>query len=380
MENIEIKYIINKPSLFKSFIETISSIVDETNFVLTKKGIAITGIDPSRIAIINLSIGKSFFDDIIGDSNEFRENVGLNMDDLKKIFNRIRGEPYKLIFSYDKFKQMVFIQSEEESMKRTFKLCCLDLEIEDVPMENLHKMVYENEILVDNGVFLDILADSDIYSEIINLELKEPDLFCVRSIGQIGEYNLEMNIDEPITIPKHSAYSIAFLKGFFSSLKKYSSKLYIENDVPLKIFIEFDDDTSLYFYVAPRVEKVDFDVEEFNLDDEEVEKETEITEDKPEVKEVELNVENIGIDEVEEKKIESVEITPLIEENIEEMGGNIWKETETKEVNQVNEIEEAYKKEYGTKSINKKTRKWKKFYRKYRENKKREESKEPNEM
>lgn len=369
MGNSEIKYVINKPILFGDFIETISCIVDETNFVLTEKGITIKGMDPSRIAIINLSIGESFFDEIIGDSisNEFREIIGLNMGDLKKIFNRIKGSPYKLIFSYDKFKQMVFIQGEWESTKRTFKLSCLDLEIEDVPMENLNKMTYENEILVENGVFLDILTDSEIYSEIINIELREPDLFCVKSIGQIGEYNLEMNIDEPITVQKHSAYSISFLKGFFSSLRKYTSKLYIENDVPLKIFIEFDDKTKLYFYVAPRVEEVDFEEEEeFDFDEKEEEKETELIKDKTEVKEVvEMMEENIW------KETESVETTPPIEENIEE--------TEPKDVNRIEEIEEAYKKEFGTKNINKKTRKWKKFYRKYRELRKEKESKETNE-
>lgn len=368
MEKSEIKYVIRKPILFKEFIETISHIVDETNFVLTEKGIIIKGIDPSRIAIINLSIGESFFDDIIGDSNKFRENVGLNIGDLKKIFNRIKGVPYKLIFSYDKFRQMVFIQSELESAKKTFKLSCLDLEIEDVPMENLNKMVYENEILVENGVFLDILADSEIYSEIINLEVKEPDLFCVKSIGQIGEYNLEMNLDEPITIQKHSAYSISFLKGFFSSLRKYSSKIYIENDVPIKIFIEFGDDTNLYFYVAPRVEEVDFNEEIFGHEGK-VEKEIESEVITPLMEE---NIEETDLDVEEEKEPKSEEITPLMEENIEE--------PESKEVNQINEIEEAYKKEFGTKNINKKTRKWKKFYRKYREHKKEGESEETNKV
>ena len=68
--------------ILKVIIETLSSIIDETEFLVTPKEFTISAMDPSRICLLKLSIKRENFD---GYECKKETNVGLNLDDLDKI-------------------------------------------------------------------------------------------------------------------------------------------------------------------------------------------------------------------------------------------------------------------------------------------------------
>ena len=49
--------------ILKGIIETLASIIDETEFRVTPKEFTISAMDPSRICLLKLSIKKDDFDD-----------------------------------------------------------------------------------------------------------------------------------------------------------------------------------------------------------------------------------------------------------------------------------------------------------------------------
>ncbi|MCK4479336.1 MAG: DNA polymerase sliding clamp, partial [Candidatus Lokiarchaeota archaeon] len=71
--------------ILKGIVETLASIIDETEFRVTPKEFTISAMDPSRICLLKLSIKKENFDEYQCDKDS---KVGLNLDDLDKILKR----------------------------------------------------------------------------------------------------------------------------------------------------------------------------------------------------------------------------------------------------------------------------------------------------
>ena len=251
--------------ILKGIVETLASIIDETEFRVTPKEFTISAMDPSRICLLKLSIKKDNFDDY---KCSKESKVGLNLDDLDKILKRCAAnDSVEIDFNEKDQKIKIKMQREGTSRTRTFSLALLDIDIEEIPMENLLNIEYSSKWVIDPEFLVEAIKDAEIYSEILNMKSIENQGLVFSSTGQIGEmnYELEQNelIETEITGTSSGAYSLTFLKAILK-ISSITEKLEIslKTDHPLKMMFNLLEGGELFYFLAPRVEEAEFDEDE----------------------------------------------------------------------------------------------------------------------
>ena len=248
--------------IIKVIIETLSSIIDETEFYITPKEFTISAMDPSRICLLKLELAKGDFDEF---KCETECKIGLNLDDLKKILKRCGpNDTIMLEYAEKDQKLKIKMQAGESSRIRTFSLTLLDIDIEEIPMENLMKIEFPTKWTMDAALLIEALKDAEIYSEILNMKTIEGEGLMFSSVGQIGEMEYELGIDDLIdhefTETNTGAYSLTFLKSILK-ISNITEKLEISlrSDHPIKFVFTLIEGGVLNYFLAPRVEEADFD-------------------------------------------------------------------------------------------------------------------------
>jgi len=256
--------------ILKGIVETLSSIIDETEFRVTPKEFIITAMDPSRICLLKLTIKKDSFDEY---KCSKESKVGLNLDDLDKILKRCAtNDSIEIDFKETEQKVKIKMQREGMGRTRTFSLALLDIDTEEIPMENLLKIEYASKWVIDADFLVEAIKDAEIYSEILNMKAVEEQGLVFSSTGQIGEMEYNLSLDE---LMEHSlnetssgAYSLTFLKAILK-IAPITEKLEIslKTDHPLKMIFNLLEGGELSYFLAPRVEEAEFEDEDDDMDE-----------------------------------------------------------------------------------------------------------------
>ncbi len=251
--------------ILKGIVETLSSIIDETEFKVTPSDFTISAMDPSRICLLKLIIKKEDFDEF---KCSKESKVGLNLDDLDKILKRSSSnDTVEIDFNEKDQKIKIKMKREGTSRDRTFSLALLDIDIEEIPMDNLLKIEYPSKWVIETDFLVEAIKDAEIYSEILNMKAIEGEKLIFSSSGQIGEMNYELGLDElietDINETSSGAYSLTFLKAILK-IAPITEKLEIslKTDHPLKMIFNLLEGGELSYFLAPRVEEAEFDEEE----------------------------------------------------------------------------------------------------------------------
>lgn len=256
--------------ILKGVVETLANIIDEGYIKITKQEFIVEAMDPSRICLLKLSINQNNFDEFTCSKSC---KIGLNLDDLDKILKRATAnDSIELSYKAEDQKLKIRMKRDDTERARNFSLALLDIEYEEVPMDNLEKIEYNNIITIDPDLLIEAIKDAEIYSEIFNLQIIENERLTFSSSGQIGEMSYEIGIDEllnPEIIEAMSgAYSITFLKSIMK-ISSITEKLEISTrtDHPLKMEFNILEGGSIKYWLAPRVDDENNDYDDDFMDE-----------------------------------------------------------------------------------------------------------------
>lgn len=260
---------LDNSKIFKTMIKTLSSIVDETELMITPEQFKIKAMDPSRICLLKITMDREDFDEYECDEHI---KVPVNLDDLNKIMKRSNSDDtLTLEHEADGNKLSIIMEMEGMSRKRTFTLALLDLEIEEIPIENLTEIIYPTTWTIDPDFLTEALNDAEIYSQILNIRAIENQGLKFSSSGQIGEMEYTLGIEDllDITVDEDSegSYSLTFLKAIMK-LDTITEKLEIalKTDHPLRMQFSLLEGGEVSYFLAPRVQETEYeddDMEEF---------------------------------------------------------------------------------------------------------------------
>ncbi|MBD3197496.1 MAG: proliferating cell nuclear antigen (pcna) [Candidatus Lokiarchaeota archaeon] len=253
--------------IFRAIIETLASIIDETEIRVNSNELSITAMDPSRICLLTLTIARSNFDEFEY-SGEGVTKIGLNLDDLEKIMKRASSnDSLELNYTSGDNKIKIIMKQDGLELTRSFSLAMLDIDIGEIPMDNLIAIDYPSSWVIDTDFFIDAIKDAEIYSEVLNIKTEANIGLTFSSEGQIGEMIYELGledfIDAEIETTETGAYSLTFLRAIMK-IKSITEKLKVslKEDHPLKLRFDLLEGGDLLYYLAPRVEQTDFDDED----------------------------------------------------------------------------------------------------------------------
>ncbi|MFX1237141.1 MAG: proliferating cell nuclear antigen (pcna) [Promethearchaeota archaeon] len=248
--------------ILKGLIETLASIIDETEFQVTPKELTISAMDPSRICLLKLSIKKDSFDAYECDKDS---KIGLNLDALDKILKRsATNDSIEIDFADSDNKIKIKMKREGASRMRTFSLALVQMDIEEIPMDNLLSIEYPSTFVISPDFLVEAIKDAEIYSEIFNMKAEEGQGLIFSSVGNIGEMEYDLQTDDLIESnlieTSSGSYSLTFLKAILK-LSSITEKLEISlrTDHPLKMMFNLIEGGELHYFLAPRVEDTGFD-------------------------------------------------------------------------------------------------------------------------
>lgn len=256
--------------ILRGIIETLASFIEESEFIVSPKEFEITAFDDSMVSLLKFTMKAENFD-AYKCSKDFK--ISLNLDDLDKILKRSTADDnIEIEFKESEQKIKIKMKKSDSKRVRTFSLSLLDTDKQEVSIDNLQKIEYfVNWVMMPPDFSPDLLVeaikDAEIYSDILNVRADESSGLIFNSSGQIGEmeYNIELDDlpEKKIEETETGAYSITFLKKILK-LASITEKLeiFLKTDFPLKMVFNLLNGGKLDYFLAPRVEKDEFEEEE----------------------------------------------------------------------------------------------------------------------
>jgi len=246
---------------FYKFIEAIEKYVDELELVFENNEFSIEFMDASRIMMCKCI--KQLDKSTVIEKMKF----GINTSDFKLILKTRKKDGKQLKLTFDNTKDYIELikTSCKYNSKITKTLNLLDLELEEIPMENLNHIEYPAKTNFPISFLDDFFYESANYSEIVDIEIKEEEGLSFTEIGTIGnsKYLIKNEFCNEIIGNERGAYSYTYLtpiKPLLPILISSNMTLNIKNDHPIKLELYLSSlDINFLVFLAPRVEEDDFD-------------------------------------------------------------------------------------------------------------------------
>lgn len=233
----------------KAIISAISTLVEEATFVANTEGITFRGMDPSHVALIDISWPNSAFEKYECDGDV---KFGVKVDELSRLIKRA-GKKDKIEIAVNDNMLLVTINETKK-----YKLRTIESSSSETP---LPKVSYDAKMVMSVPNFDRILGDIDVVSEYLTISTKgSKSVFSGK--GDSGEVALDINgSDEDVQEIKASTectatYSLEYLNPITRAIGSAAQDITCEysGSKPLRLEFKVSNIGRIHFYLAPRVD------------------------------------------------------------------------------------------------------------------------------
>ncbi len=273
-----------------NFMNAFSNIIDEDMFFIEEERIYVRLMDPSRICLMEVELkmeGYKFYR---------RGEVAFNIENLAKTLKCNIGDKAttELIFGEKYLSVKIISEKYKSVIERTLE--AIDLQKEEIPLESLYKINYFCEFELSkekfdyllrnlNGEIVQIIVSQDDVSFFeenrcsngkiiwkkddlsqLKCDFSDPESELVRQdITENRKGVIEKIIENKEFSSTHSLLFIKYISGMAKVIQARDTiKFNVRNDSPIRAEIEFESlgETKMVFFIAPRVEEVEFEDED----------------------------------------------------------------------------------------------------------------------
>ena len=247
----------------KTIISAISTLVEEATFDATAEGITFRGMDPSHVALIDISWPNSAFEKYECDGDV---KFGVRIDEFSKIIKRADkkdsidigiSEDNKLLISVGRTKK--------------YRIRLIESSATDTP---LPKVPYDTRVVVPTTKLEKVLGDVQVVSEYLTIRASR-DMVEFSGRGDSGDVAIEAavggtrdsgsddanaseNIIEEVETETESTgtYSLEYLNPVIKAVGSATTRVTCEfsSAKPLRLECKIANIGRIHFYLAPRVE------------------------------------------------------------------------------------------------------------------------------
>ena len=240
----------NTSDEWKAVIASITTLVEEATFEATVEGITFRGMDPSHVALIDISWPNSAFEKYNCDSDI---KFGVRVDEFSKVIKRAeKKESIEISISDDNMLQILIGKNKKWSMR------LIEGSASDTP---LPKISYDSKIGLSASTFDKILGDIDVVSDYLSIKTATNNAeFSGKGDSGEAVINFEKGMEglEEITVNQEctGTYSLEYLNPIVKAMGSTSDSIICEfsSGKPLRIEFKVSNIGRIHFYLAPRVE------------------------------------------------------------------------------------------------------------------------------
>jgi proliferating cell nuclear antigen len=235
---------------FKELIVALSKILDEAKLSLTRTGLRIVGMDPAKVAYIEVHMPREAF--LEYEIEEDREVVeaGFNLGVLEDILEGRKGNPVEMVIAQDKV-----LVSVEGAVIRRFLLPNLEVAVEELGEVELE---HDVKAVVISDVLKKAISDIKAVSDIVEIEADENQI-VLRSTGEAGpKVTLRLTRESSALInlearnPSRAKYDVSYLENTLDLCKVAESvELMFSTDKPLELNFKSPDGSTVRYILAP---------------------------------------------------------------------------------------------------------------------------------
>lgn len=234
---------------WKAILSAISTLVEEATFEATSEGITFRGMDPSHVALIDISWPNSAFEKYESDGDI---KFGVRIDEFSKLIKRAdKTESVEISI----LENMLLISIGKN---KQYKMRLIESSATDTP---LPKIPYDAKIGLATTLFDKILGDVQVVSDYLTIKATATKAEFSGK-GDSGEVliSLQKQQDElsEITVKEESTgtYSLEYLNPIVKAVGTASGSIICEYSTakPLRIEFKVANMGRIHFYLAPRVE------------------------------------------------------------------------------------------------------------------------------
>ncbi len=237
---------------WQTIIGAISAFVDEANFEITKKGITLRAMDPSRIAMVDFELPQSAFSHYSCDEEG---QLGINLDEMEKIVKRA-SSGNALELGVDREKNRLNITLEGRT-RRSFSMALIELGGDRPPTLSVE---YDISIKITADTLKEIIGDADVISDFLALEAK-PESLTFSARGDTGNLQIQIGKDEEALLEysvkqgAKSLYALEYLNDMMKAVAASDTvQLEFGKGTPIKLVFTFSGGGHITYFLAPRVE------------------------------------------------------------------------------------------------------------------------------
>ncbi|VVB99198.1 DNA polymerase sliding clamp [uncultured archaeon] len=237
--------------VFRRYIEGISVLVDEAEFVLGETGLSLKATDPSQISLVDFLLPKKAFKKF---DVPQPTKIGVDLNYFSQVIGRAKsGDQVELSLSEDSSKLFV---SFTGSAKRSFSMPLLDLQSADLPMPRID---FDSEVKVKADCLGDSFKDAALLSTHVQLLVSKGSFIIKANSSKGSMENTYSPKDKSVVSIKATEDTKAmFPLDYLVSIAKATSSdtevtLKMKTSAPVEISYSIGDG-KLQYFLAPRIE------------------------------------------------------------------------------------------------------------------------------
>ena len=234
----------------KAIISAISTLVEEATFVANAEGITFRGMDPSHVALIDISWPNSAFEKYECD-NDIK--FGVRVDEFSKLIKRAEKQDSIEIGISEDNMLLVTIGKNKK-----YKMRLIESSSSYTP---LPKIPYDAKIGLTSSAFDKILGDVQVVSDYLTIKAttSKAEFSGKGDSGEVVidlEKGMEQLTDISVNQESTGTYSLEYLNPVVKAVGTTAGSVTCEysSAKPLRIEFKVANIGRIHFYLAPRVE------------------------------------------------------------------------------------------------------------------------------
>jgi len=237
-----------KSDIIKGIIDVTSPLVNEAKFNITSKGLALRAVDPAHVAMVNLEIKNTAFEEYKADDME----LGIDLDKLNGIM-RLASSGDIVSLEYDEKSNRLIVRIGN-LVRRMGLIDTAGMPDSKVPNLDLPAQAIVKASELSKGV-----RASEAVSDHLALSV-DKDAFELFAEGDTDTVNLKLPKDLLIKLNSPGKFKSLFSIDYFSNMiKPVKSEdpitISIGNDNPIRVDFDIADKNGHVTYLlAPRIE------------------------------------------------------------------------------------------------------------------------------
>jgi len=235
---------------WKAVINAIGDIVEDAMFICNNDGVTFRGMDPSRVALLDVTFPKSSFESFEAQTSFF----GINIIELKRVVNTASSGD-QIQFQIENSKSLLVSITGSLNMKYNIRL--IEKTEVNVP---LPKIECTSKISMDSKTLSRIMTNLSQISEYVSVDCFT-DKVEFYGIGDSGDVKISMASTDPNLFEINtsetttSTYSLEYMAKIIRDIGRASNKVNIQYASKHPMHMQFEmPSAKVEYYLAPRLE------------------------------------------------------------------------------------------------------------------------------